>query len=293
MTTENISIELCETVTAIDAPPSIETSKFGLTRYLYVIDDVKSSLVMAILDRDREEALFWAYELYFSGLKSDVFCILEQMVSTMYVPLNTRLGKFLEKKKLEWDETGAYCIVGTFIYNMIGRPYDVSAFVKMFCKDADLIKYIDENHTNKSVYTNRIYIVVEQKDVVKYITVNHIKPHYLLRKIVKYPVRKNTLAIFDHEHGIYTHAQLQSLYWYYWLYYASASSIWSDRIAKYGGTINHDRHRIDFATDEQGEAFHDKYNLEPDEQPKQIQEMNIGSGLEEQMTWLEFYEKYV
>jgi hypothetical protein len=293
MTTENISIELCDQVTSIDSPPSIETSEFGLTRYLYVLDDVKSSLVMAILDRNREESLFWAYELYFSGLKSDVFCILEQMVSTMYAPLNPRLGKFLEAKKLEWDETGAYCIVGTFIYNMIGRPYDVSAFVKMFCKDPQLIKHIDENHVTKPCSKSRIYIVVEQKDVVKYITVNHTKPHYLLRKIVKYPARKNTLAIFDHEHGIYTHAQLQSLYWYYWLYYAAASPLWADRIAKYGGSINHDRNRIDFATYDQEEAFFDKYNLEPDEQPKQIQEMNIGSGLEEQMTWLEFYEKYV
>jgi hypothetical protein len=295
MSTENISIEICEEAvrpTVAVGGQENSSSEFGLTRYLYVIDDVKSSLVMAILDRNLEEALFWAYELYFSGFKSDVFCILEQTVSMMYVSLNPRLGKFLEKKKREWDETGAYCIVGTFIYNMIGRPYDVSEFVKVFCKDPELVKYIEETHQNKPVSTNRIYIVVEQKDVVKYITVNHIKPQYLLRKAVKYQVRKNTLAIFDHEHGIYTHAQLQSLYWYYWLYYASASQIWAERIAKYGGKHNHDRYRIDFESYEQEESFHDKYNLEPDEQPKELQEMNIGTGLEEQMTWADFYEKY-
>jgi hypothetical protein len=291
MTTENISIELCEPATDIDAPPTIETSEFGFTRYLYVKDDVKSSLVMAILDRKRDEALFWAYELYFSGFKTDVFCILEQMVSMMYVPLNPRLGAFLEKKKREWDQTGAYCIVGTFIYNMVNRPYDVSAFVKMFCKDPELIKRIATPAPGAKP-GHSIYINVEQKDVVKYITINHIKSHYLLRKTVKYPVRKNTLAIFDHEHGIYTYAQLQSLYWYYWLYYAGASPIWAERIAKYGGQFNHERHRIDFATCEDDEAFQNKYNLEPDEQPKQLQEMNIGTGLEDQLTWAEFYEKY-
>uniref|UniRef100_A0A6C0K0A8 Uncharacterized protein n=1 Tax=viral metagenome TaxID=1070528 RepID=A0A6C0K0A8_9ZZZZ len=296
MTTENISIEMCESDTAYDTHPSIETSDFGLTRYLYVLDDVKSSLVMAILDRKRDEALFWAYELYFSGLKADVFCILEQMVSMMYVSLNPRLGKFLEKKKHEWNETGAYCIVGTFIYNMVNRPYDISTFVKTFCKDTELLKYIDTQSITKSPpgakLGHNIYINVEQKDVVKYITINHIKPHYLLRKTVKYPVRKNTLAIFDHEHNIYTHIQIQSLYWYYWLYYAGASPIWAERIAKYGGIFNHEKHRIDFDTVEHDEAFHEKYNLEPDEQPLQLQEMNIGTGLDHQLTWAEFYEKY-
>jgi len=296
MTSENISIELCETAVLIDAPPSIEISDFGFTRYLYVVDDVKSSLVMAILDRNLEEALFWAYELYFSGFKSDIFCILEQMVSMMYVLLNPRLASFLEKKKREWTETGAYCIVGTFIYNMINRPYDVSAFVKTFCKDPELVKHIDGkiNTVAKPGAKPRlnIYINVEQKDVVKYITINHIQSHYLLRKTVKYPVRKNTLAIFDHEHGIYTYGQLQSLYWYYWLYYANKSPIWAERIAKYGGKLNHERHRIDFDTVDLDEAFHEKYNLEPDEQPKQLQEMNIGTRLEQQISWLEFYEKY-
>lgn len=311
MPTENISIELCATNTQ---EPKMLTD-FGFSRYLYVLDDVKSSLVIAILERNREEALFWAYELYFSGLKADVFCILEQMVSLMYVSLNPRLGKFLEAKKREWDETGAYYIVATFVYNMISSPYDISGFVKMFCKDPDLIKHIDE-HLNtvchslhdtlkmsdtssssqtpvpKQVSKSRIYIVAEQKDAIKYITVNHSKPHYLLRKILKYPVRKNTLAIFDHEHGIYTHEQLQSLYWYNWLYYATASPLWSDRISKYGGEINHERLRIDFPNHEQEEAFYEKYNLEPDEQPKEIQEMNIGTGTEEQLTWTEFYEKY-
>lgn len=288
MTTENISFQISAPI----VPSSIETSSFGFTRYLYIVDDVKSSLVIAILDRKREEALFWGYELYLSGLKDDVFCILEQMVSMMYISLNPHLGKFLEKKKQEWAETGSYTIVGTFIYNMIGRPYDVSAFVKAFCKDEELVKYIDSHPTEKPASKSNIYIVIEQKDVVKYLTVNHKKPHNLLKKTVKYPAKKTTLAIFDHEHGIYTHEQIQSLYWYRWLYYACASPIWTERVAKYEGYLNHQKQTIDFATYEQDEAFHNKYNLEPDEQSKQIQEMNIGNGSEEQISWAEFYDAY-
>jgi hypothetical protein len=291
MTTENIVFEIEETVVAQAERPSLETSDFGFTRYLYIVDDVKSSLILALLDRNHDEALFWAYELYFSGFKEEVFGLLETTLDYMYRRLHPGLAKFLEKKKQEWKKTGSYCILGTFVVNMVNRQYDVSQFVKTYCKDDELIRYID-SVPKPPVPNNKIYVIVEEKDVRKYLTVNHAKPHYLLRSAVKYPVRRNTLAIFDHEHGALTQGHIQSLYWYYWLYYAGASPIWKDRIAKYGGVFNHERFRIDFANYEQDEEFHNKYNLEPDEQPKEIQNMNIGTGLEEQMSWLEFYEKY-
>jgi hypothetical protein len=180
---------------------------------------------------------------------------------------------------------------------MINRPYDISSFVKKYCKNQDLIAYIDAQTITKPAPGSRLkrnlHITVQQKDVVKYITINHIKSHELLRQTIKYPVRKNTLAIFDHEHGIYRYEQIQSLYWYDWLYYANKSPIWAERISTYGGKLNHESHSVDFDPVDSEEAFYDKYGLEPDEQPKQLQEMNIGTALEEQMSWAEFYEKYV
>ena len=295
---------LCDDDTSSENPrtcvlPIAGETSFGFTRYLYIIDDVKSSLVISILEQNREEALFWAYELYFSGLKTDVFWILELMVQVMYSTLNPRLVSFLESKKEEWEKTNAYCLVGTFIYNMIGRPYDITKFIRIYCKDQSCHEYIAQNPRCAIAPTSshpgrKIYITVEQKDVKKYITVNHINPHYLLRTVVKHPVRTNTRCIFEHDHHRFTHAQIQSLYWYRWLYYAGGSPIWAERIVKYGGALNHDKHTVDFATYEQDEEFHNKYNLEPDEQPIEIQNMNIGDALaqDNQMTWIEFYEKY-
>jgi hypothetical protein len=289
MTTENIVFQIEDTPSV--ERPSLEKTDLGFTRYLYIVDDVKSSLILSILERKRDEAMFWAYELYFSGFKEEVLNLLEMTVHYMYSSRYPGLVRFLEKKKREWKETNAYCIVGTFVYNMISRRYDITQFVKQYCKNNELIQCIERVPT-KNVPKNNIYINLEQKDVKKYITVNHAKPHYLLRTVVKYPVRKNSLDIFDHEHGMFTHQQIQSLYWHYWLYYAGASQIWKERIAKYGGVFNHERFRIDFARHEQEEEFYNKYNLEPDEQPKEIQDMNIGTGVEEQLCWVEFYEKY-
>ena len=105
----------------ISDPPSIENSEFGFTRYLYVIDDVKSSLIVSILEKNLDEALYWGYELYFSGLREDTIIILQHMIETMYAPLNPHLSTFLDKKKLEWDNTPTSTIVATFIYNMVYR----------------------------------------------------------------------------------------------------------------------------------------------------------------------------
>jgi hypothetical protein len=142
-----------------------------------------------------------------------------------------------------------------------------------------LIKYID-GQINIAAEpwakpVRNIYINVEQKDVVKYITINHIQSHYLLRKTVKYPVRKNTLAIFDHEHGVYTHKQIQSLYWYNWLYYASFSPIWNNRIREKNGKIDTEKKLVDFEDDDM-DTFYDEYGYEPDEQSIETQ---ISTGL--------------
>ena len=322
MAGEHMTFDLADAVS--HSMPLVGETTFGFTRYLYIIDDVKSSLVISILEQNREEALFWAYELYFSGLKTDVLWILELMATVMYASLNPRLLPFLESKKAEWEKTNSYTIVGTFIYNMVGRPYDITEFITIYCKDQPCMEYMTQNPrcgiaSTPSHPGRKIYINVEQKDVKKYITVNHIKPHYLLRTVAKYPVRINTRGIFEHDHHRFTHAQIQSLYWYRWLYYACVSPIWGERIAKYGGTLNHDKYTVEFATYEQDEEFHNKYNLEPDEQPIEVQTMNIGDDLypsminhlrinlehlrssrdpafslshDNQMTWIEFYEKY-
>jgi hypothetical protein len=292
ITNDSNTVDICGTADIHSLLEIPKLKDFGFTRYLYVIDDVKSSLVLALLEKQRDEALFWAYELYFSGLKDDVFCMLEQLVTMIYAPLNPYLPIFLQRKKQEWEKTKQYFILGTFIYNMVYRPYDISPFVKTFCKDMELIQYINNNCISKPISTNKIYINIEQKDVVKYLTINNALPRTLLKKVIKYPIRKNTLTIFDHEHGVLNHAQLQEKYWYHWIYYSGLSPIWKERIENHNGTINPISEMVDFKTDDDMEEFYKKYNYEPDEQSTHIQEMNIGTGNEEQLDWREFYKLY-
>ena len=110
-----------------------------LTRYLYPNGWVMSSLVWAVLDQNADEALFWAYELYYSGFKQDVFDLLISIHIVFYhekYPHQTDvLYPLLEKwyhqekiphKKFRHHDT----IVGAILMNIM-YYYDEGAQMNM------------------------------------------------------------------------------------------------------------------------------------------------------------------
>ena len=52
---------------------NIEFETLVYTRYLYAVLEVKQSLLIALLEKQLDEALFWAYELYYSGFTHNVY----------------------------------------------------------------------------------------------------------------------------------------------------------------------------------------------------------------------------
>ena len=83
-----------------------------LTRYLYNKEQVEFSLLASIRERKREEAMFWAYELYHSGFKVEVSTLAAEQVSC------PKLRAYFEKlPDLESDAL----IVGTIIENLLNR----------------------------------------------------------------------------------------------------------------------------------------------------------------------------
>ena len=54
----------------------ISTEPILFTRYLYNKTEVKQSLFISRLQRNLDEAMFWAYELYYSGFKKELINLL-------------------------------------------------------------------------------------------------------------------------------------------------------------------------------------------------------------------------
>lgn len=70
---ENIFVELTEQSGLVN----IISMKPLFTRYLYIVDDVYFSLSNAIRSGTMDTALFWAYELYYSGFQRELIKYLQ------------------------------------------------------------------------------------------------------------------------------------------------------------------------------------------------------------------------
>jgi hypothetical protein len=261
------------------------------TRYLYPKLDVKQSLLLALLDRHYHEALFWAYELYYSGFQEDTFRYLFSIYETYYQEDNPELGKTLFEKGLENDLT-----IGTIVMTLSSRNYQICHFLSIY-KNTQISK------TDHIPSKYRFVILFKETDLLTYQTVpvEPEKSRHYLKSVCKYAIRRNYNAFFET-----TTQDYKKELWYDWLYYASRSPIWMSRIEEHGGTVveHNDTKTIEFTNekshgedsdseDSDGEEdFYQTWGLEPDEQSKGLQEKCIGCDHVKQMTMEDFCKMY-
>jgi hypothetical protein len=107
--------------------------EFTLTRYLYVTKYVKISLIIALLEKDLDKALFWTFELYFSGLDQELFGLLWVIYFGFYASLNPELFDYLLESYNNWVKSEDFDekskIVCLMVNNLIIRNYSIDVFI--------------------------------------------------------------------------------------------------------------------------------------------------------------------
>lgn len=108
-------------------------TNFEFTRYLYEKEEVKIALQTSILDKKIEEALFWAYELFYSGFTCELYEVFWKTYYNFYATMNPSFEKYLlnnlsSSYSLTNDEKGEK-IVASVINNFIIRPYTTDIFI--------------------------------------------------------------------------------------------------------------------------------------------------------------------
>jgi len=110
------------------------TQNIIFTRYLYLKDEVKISLLTSLIDKN-EGCIFWAYELYYSGFENELFDLLWKIYFNFYYTLNPSFQQYFIKKHKEWKkmcESGAGDkdrIVSNIVNNLLIRPYNLDMFM--------------------------------------------------------------------------------------------------------------------------------------------------------------------
>jgi hypothetical protein len=95
------------------------------TRYLYEKAEVEISLFLSLLSKKEEEALFWGYELYYSGFQNDLIDQLWKIYYDFYASLNPGFYTYLSKKLKNLESK----TLGSVIQNFIIRAFNLDVFI--------------------------------------------------------------------------------------------------------------------------------------------------------------------
>jgi len=246
------------------------------TRYLYPKVDVKQSLLIALLERQSKEALFWAYELYYSGDEEDTFSYLKNIYESYYKSENPDIESKLFAKGTQDD-----CLIGSIVLTICSRKYQICEFLRVY-------KGYECSPMEHPPSKMKFIITFKEADLKEYLTVlpQPEKTRFYLGQVCKYPIRRQYNTLFETRCDDYK-KELS----YHWLYFAYKSPVWLDRIEDFGGVPNHEKLDIDFPNDDLLDAFYDNWGLEPDEQPRELQDKLIGN-YEVHLSIDDFCEKY-
>jgi hypothetical protein len=96
------------------------------TRYLYIKDEVKTALLTNILNKS-DDAIFWAYELYYSGFKHELYAFIWQIYYDFFATLNPSFAVYLSKK-LGQDFVEDR-LISSIIQNLLIRSFNTDVFL--------------------------------------------------------------------------------------------------------------------------------------------------------------------
>jgi hypothetical protein len=250
------------------------------TRYLYFVDDVYNSLVWSILDKQREESLFWIYELYFSGFQEDAFKVLNDVYYKYFAEKNPHIGEYLNKLVIEWDDVkNKHNIIGTIISVLVTCEISLTS----------IVRNIDNGAVVENIEIISLPREIADADITKFYTINssqEVRPYRILQIACKYPIRGVTCEYL----GLFG-VNDKKKYSQNWLYYANNTPFWRERILEFNGNVDETFKIIVFDTLENEESFYNTYDLEPEEQTSRVLD-NLWLKSYVSMSWSDFYVKY-
>jgi len=253
-------------------------------------DRFVSSLIQDLLIRPFNTDVFFLKSIcanfeieinYYSKItnKSDLECNLNQWIDTNdYRSLSQW---FLNENKM-FNITEVYSIcLDIFEKNglKLNKPNLMKVFINasqleiksnviLLSKVMSLFSVKEDLKKGRNLYMN-----VEAEDIIPYDTITETKHYQTLEKAYMCGIDDlKYLGLFKLIRRKYN---IKDKYWFHWLYHASFSPVWSNRIREYGGYVDYIKKQVVFTSDDLFDEFHELYGYEPDEQKKVTQEKSI------------------
>lgn len=99
------------------------------TRYLYLKDEVVIALIASFWNKDSDQALYWAYELYYSGFESELKTGLIRIYYDFYATLNPNMESQFLTKLASYDKTTPIKTIASIVYSFIKKQHNYDVFL--------------------------------------------------------------------------------------------------------------------------------------------------------------------
>ena len=353
------------------------------TRYLYIKDEVKTALLLSILNKS-DDAIFWAYELYYSGFKNELYAFIWKIYYDFFATLNPSFSVYLSKKFSNKDMIEDR-LISSIIQNLIIRAFNTDVFLlrtisELFEADAEesvslecrldnedyrglaqdilnnkeldemdvyqrVLNYfkltnqqklmkdlMNEIKTNSATTKSSLilvanilslinklkdqsqrknfYVRVDPEEVVQYETIeaaDNLKSYRILAQACVCKIGsqsfQNLFQSFRNKYdkkelkekynGLASRAILEKYNSDKWLYHASFSPLWFSRIKSCKGYVDYEKNEVKFISEDWEEEFHNRFGLEPDEQPLYVKENALKLEKDDKANlWQHFFAAY-
>jgi hypothetical protein len=140
-------------------------SDLVFTRYLYVKDEVRISLLVSILNKS-DDAIFWAFELYYSGFKTELLNLIWKIYYDFFATLNPTFEQYLLKKHKELlvedkneedNNEDKDMLISSLIQDLLFRPFNTDVF---FLRNAS------ENFEMDIAYHHGTEIITDTRETI-------------------------------------------------------------------------------------------------------------------------------
>jgi hypothetical protein len=140
-------------------------SDLVFTQYLYIKEEVRLALLVSILNKSND-AIFWAYELYYSGFKYELLNLIWRIYYDFFATLNPAYESYLLKKHKELlsDDQPNERIISSIINDLLFRPFNSDVFMlRNVCETFIIeINYNEITNTLKQWITNNDFRSIAQ-----------------------------------------------------------------------------------------------------------------------------------
>lgn len=182
---------------------------FSLTRYLYILDEVKLALMLSILDK-KDESVFWALEIYYTFNETNyIFEILWQIYYDFFAILNPSFESYfltkLKEHPISRNHSRNEILVSKIVQDLLIRSYNLDAFLIRLLNNnitiktnliinkneiINCIKNLDYTNLGNIIFkTNEDQLIYLYKLIIDILQINKDKKNLLIKqfeKIIKY-----------------------------------------------------------------------------------------------------------